>query len=203
LPVTPSTLSAPTPGTLSERQLAVPLRILPLGDSITWGFYNGQGTNGYREQLRTRLVAAGASVDLVGTLRSGTMTDNENEGHSGWVISQVRGVLGPALAFQPNVVLIHLATNDLNRGDSPSEPNNQAPQRLGALIDDILAKLPDAVIFVAKIVKTTNAATQKRFDTYNAAIPAVVKERTDKGFKLVVVDQSIVGGSELGDSLHP
>jgi hypothetical protein len=161
------------------------------------------GTNGYREQLRARLVAGGQTVDFVGTLRSGSMADNENEGHSGWVISQVRGVIQPAIALKPNVVLIHLATNDLNRGNNPPEPDAQAPARLGQLIDDILAKLPDAAIFVAKIVGTSNAGLQQKFDTYNAAIPGVVKERTDKGFNLFVVDQSVVKGNELGDYLHP
>jgi lysophospholipase L1-like esterase len=202
--VAPSTLGAPAPPTLSTRQTAaVPLRILPLGDSITYGYYAGQGTNGYREELRTKLVAGGQTVTYVGTLRSGTMTNPENEGHSGWVISQVRGVIQPAIAFKPNVVLIHLATNDLNRGNNPSEPDAQAPTRLGALIDDVLAKLPDAAIFVAKIIKTTNSGLQQKFNTYNAAIPDVVKARTDKGFKVFVVDQSVVGGSEMSDSLHP
>jgi hypothetical protein len=164
---------------------------------------NGQSTNGYREELRSRLVAAGQTVDFVGTLKSGSMSDNDNEGHSGWVISQVRGVIQPAIALKPNVVLIHLATNDLNRGNNPSEPDAQAPTRLGQLIDDILAKLPNAAIFVAKIVGTTNSGLQQKFDTYNAAIPGVVKARTDKGFKLFVVDQSVVKGSELSDTLHP
>jgi len=163
----------------------------------------GQATNGYREQLRTKLVAAGETVTYVGTLRSGSMSNNENEGHSGWVISQVRGVIQPAIALKPNVVLIHLATNDLNRGNNPPEPDAQAPTRLGQLIDDILAKLPNAAIFVAKIVQTTNQGLQQKFNTYNNAIPGVVKTRTDKGFKVFVVDQSVVGGSELGDYLHP
>jgi len=163
----------------------------------------GQSTNGYREELRTKLVAAGKTVEFVGTQRSGSMSNNQNEGHSGWVISQVRGVIQPAIALKPNVVLIHLATNDLNRGNNPAEPDNQAPTRLGALIDDILAKLPDAAIFVAKIVGTTNSGLQQKFDTYNAAIPGVVSARTAKGSKLFVVDQSVVKGSELSDYLHP
>lgn len=179
------------------------MRILPLGDSITWGFINGQGTNGYREELRARLVSAGASVDFVGTQTSGTMPDNQNEGHSGWTINAVRGVLGPALAFKPNVVLIHLATNDLNRPETAAETWSAAPERLGAVIDDTLKALPNATVFVAKIVQTKIAASQKRFDAYNARIPAIVKQRVDKGFSVVVVDQSIVGKNELGDDLHP
>jgi len=131
------------------------------------------------------------------------MQDNQNEGHSGWTINQVRNVLGPALNLKPNVVLIHLATNDLNGGQTSAEPWSAAPQRLGSVIDDVLAKLPKAVVFVAKIIQTTNQASQARFSTYNAAIPGIVKQRSDKGFKVFVVDQSVIGGSDLSDYLHP
>ncbi|KAJ4297952.1 hypothetical protein N0V90_005851 [Kalmusia sp. IMI 367209] len=193
-------ISAP----LSLRDISsVPLRILPLGDSITWGYINAQGTNGYREQLRSRLIDAGASVDFVGTQTSGNMTDNQNEGHSGWTISAVRAVLGPALDFKPNVVLVHLATNDLNRAETAAEPWSEAPERLGDVIDDILKELPDAVVFVAKIVQTTIEASQERFDVYNAKIPEVVKERVDQGFNVITVDQSVIGTDELSDDLHP
>ena len=198
--VTSSTHSAP----LAAREISsIPLRILPLGDSITWGYINGQGTNGYREQLGKCLTSAGSTVDFVGTVTSGNMTDNQNEGHSGWTINAVRAILPPALDFKPNVVLVHLATNDLNRAQTSAEPWSGAPERLGGVIDDILAELPNAVVFVAKIIQTRIVASQARFNTYNDAIPGVVKARTDKGYNVVVVDQSIIGTGELDDDLHP
>ncbi|KAL1605314.1 hypothetical protein SLS60_004862 [Paraconiothyrium brasiliense] len=194
------TISSP----LNTRSISsTPLRILPLGDSITWGYFNGTGTNGYREELLERLVAIDASVEFVGTQTSGNMTNNQNEGHPGWTINQVRAVLGPALDFKPNVVLIHLATNDLNMAETAAESWSEAPERLGGVIDDVVKALPDAAVFVAKIIQTKIAESQKRFDAYNAAIPGVVKERVDKGFGLVVVDQSVVGTDELSDDLHP
>ncbi|KAL5425742.1 hypothetical protein PMIN04_002356 [Paraphaeosphaeria minitans] len=88
---TPTTISAPsTSSDLSAATFSTPLRILPLGDFITFGYINGSGSNGYREQLRKKLIASGASVDFVGTLTSGTMPNNQNEGHPGWTINQVR-----------------------------------------------------------------------------------------------------------------
>lgn len=131
------------------------------------------------------------------------MADNQNEGHSGWTISQVDNVLGPALNFNPNVVLIHLATNDLNRDETSAEPYSEAPERLGNVIDNVLKQLPNAVVFVAKIIPTTNPESEERFETYNAALPAVVKARADEGFSVVLVDQSVIPTSELSDSLHP
>lgn len=51
------------------------LRILPLGASITRGYKSKDG-NGYRKWLRQQLRYAGWDVDMVGTMKSGTMHDN-------------------------------------------------------------------------------------------------------------------------------
>ncbi len=79
------------------------LRILPLGDSITYGFASPDG-NGYRLKLSNALSAN----DLVfaGTLQGGTMIDNWNSGFSGKTIQYIAGAAGPALAQKPNVVLL-------------------------------------------------------------------------------------------------
>jgi hypothetical protein len=52
-----------------------PLRVLPLGASITMGYKSADG-NGYRKWLRQQLRYAGWDVDMVGTTKSGTMHDN-------------------------------------------------------------------------------------------------------------------------------
>lgn len=52
-----------------------PLRILPLGASITRGYKSKDG-NGYRKWLRQQLRYAGWDVDMIGTMKSGTMRDN-------------------------------------------------------------------------------------------------------------------------------
>src|SRR5690242_19344551 len=67
---------------------ATPLRLMPLGDSITWGYASPSG-NGYRGYLYNDLAGEGHSSDFVGSLRNGTMSDPDNEGHSGWRIDQV------------------------------------------------------------------------------------------------------------------
>lgn len=51
------------------------LRIMPLGASITLGYKSTDG-NGYREWLRRQLRVAGWQVDMVGSMRNGTMHDN-------------------------------------------------------------------------------------------------------------------------------
>jgi lysophospholipase L1-like esterase len=176
---------------------------LPLGDSITWGFINGGGSNGYRERLLNNLKSAGYKVDFVGTQKSGTMADKDNQGFPGYTINQIRGVAGGGLAFRPNVVLLHAATNDLNRGNPASEPDSNAPQRLGALIDDVLKAVPKAVVIVAKIIPSKQSGLNANIRTYNNALPAIVAERVKKGSSVSIVDMNVLSSNELGDNLHP
>ncbi|KAF2740955.1 SGNH hydrolase [Polyplosphaeria fusca] len=179
------------------------LRILPLGDSITFGFQpsHPDGTNGYRYQLGQRL--SGSDFSFVGTMRSGNMTDNYNEGHPGYTISQIQKVMAGGLDLKPNVVLLHAGTNDLNRDANADESYSGAPARLGNLIDSILNVRPDALVLVAQIINAKKAETETRIKTFNKAVPGVVKKRVVQGHKVMIVDQSVVKASELVDGLHP
>ncbi|KAF2116658.1 SGNH hydrolase-type esterase domain-containing protein [Lophiotrema nucula] len=177
------------------------LRILPLGDSITYGYQPSfeDGTNGYRYQLSQRL--SGSDFLFVGTKRSGDMADNYNEGHSGYTISQIHNVMGPALDERPNIILLHAGTNDVNT--EASEPYSEMPDRLGSLIDSIFETCPDSVVLVAKIINSGDTDTEERVKSFNNAVPGVVKQRADAGKKVMVVDQSVVGADELADGTHP
>jgi lysophospholipase L1-like esterase len=180
------------------------LRILPLGDSITWGYINGGGSNGYRERLLADLKSSGYTVDFVGNQQSGTMADKDNQGHPGYTISQIRGVMSPGLASRPNVVLLHAGTNDLNRGNPASEPDSDAPRRLGLLLDDVLKAMPNAVVIVAKIIPSRQAGLNTNIKTFNNALPAIVAARVSKGSKVSIVDMNVLNtSSELSDNLHP
>lgn len=72
------------------------LRIAPLGASITNG-YLSTDNNGYRKYLRDQLRFVGWPVNMVGSLNTGTMKDNGNEGHIGWTIKDVTDKLFPIL----------------------------------------------------------------------------------------------------------
>lgn len=164
-----------------------------------------EGTNGYRKQLRDRLTSSGAQVNLVGTQHSGNMTDDENEGHPGYTISQLQGVMGPGLDLKPNVILLHIGTNDMNYDESHAGagPYSEAPDRLGTLLDVIIEACPDALLMVAKIIQSKKEGTELRIQTYDEAVPDVVKERADQGHKVIVADLSTVQPDELADDLHP
>jgi hypothetical protein len=194
---------------LSRKQahadLRIPLRILPLGDSITWGWHPDSqeiGTDGYRAQLLRELVRAWyQSVDFVGTQRSGLMFDNDHEGHVNLTISEIMGAMKKGLGMRPNIVLVHVGTTDLDRSDSAMW--RDAPKRLGSLLDGVLEMCPDAVVLVAKIIQAQKQQTSDNIKAFNEVVPEIVEERARKGFKIRVVDQSVVGTNELADGLHP
>src|SRR4051794_23956151 len=83
--------AATAPAAPASAAAPASLRLMPLGDSITWGVGSSSG-NSYRGFLWNRLAAEGHTLDFVGSGRSGTMSDPDNEGHSGWRIDQIAGI---------------------------------------------------------------------------------------------------------------
>jgi lysophospholipase L1-like esterase len=150
-----------------------PVRIMPLGDSLTDG-YTVEG--GYRIDLRTLLVSAPKDVDFVGSRYNGPpgLADKNHEGHVGWRIDELAGGITPWLrAYQPQIVLLMIGTDDMLQGFDPAG----APGRLGALIDQIKAALPGAPIVVSSLPRVSDADALVRIQTFNDAIPSVVAAR--------------------------
>ncbi|WP_194823765.1 hypothetical protein [Micromonospora sp. S-DT3-3-22] len=72
------------------------LRIMPLGDSITYGDGGTQGA--YRGPLWDELASQeGTNVSYVGSVRSGPIADPDNEGHGGYTIADIAGLTDSAL----------------------------------------------------------------------------------------------------------
>nr|POE88031.1 multidomain esterase [Quercus suber] len=176
----------------------LPLRILPLGDSITEGDKSSTG-NGYRLDLLNELHARGnQDVHYVGSLHTGSMQNNDHEGYSGRSINQIRREFGEkdTLTKQPNVVLLHAGTNDMiNDPPIDLDPYETGPERLGALMDEVLNIIKTILWWVPP----------ERIINLNAKIPALVADRVAKGFKVMIVDMSSLDGThgELDDGLHP
>ena len=79
-------------------------------DSITVGYQSTDG-NGYREHLIQDLP--GDTIQMVGLYTSGNMPEPQMQGISGATIASIQQNIGPALAFQPNLVTLHAGTNDM------------------------------------------------------------------------------------------
>ncbi|GGM15063.1 lipase [Streptomyces fumigatiscleroticus] len=199
LPAAAATGTEPPPS--AERAAAAPaaLRLMPLGDSITWGVGSPSG-NSYRDFLGNQLSAEGHSVDFVGSGRNGTMSDPDNEGHSGWRIDQIAGIADSVLArYRPNVITLEIGTNDLNGNyQIPT-----APDRLRALIDQITRDAPDATVLVGTVIVSTSATEEANRAAFNARLPGIVQAEQAAGKHVRLVDMSALTSADLSDSLHP
>jgi lysophospholipase L1-like esterase len=140
-----------------------PLRILAVGDSITQGGKRGRDEFTYRYPLQRLLNDAGVGFDFVGTRKSGLHEDAvwpevapglpfdlDHEGYYGrktaYVSARVSEAL-PLLPAAPNVVLIHLGTNDQNSADPAAEV--VAPLR--NLIGALRAREPKVAVFLGHL----------------------------------------------------
>lgn len=176
-----------------------PLRVMPLGDSITWGVGSSTG-HGYRGPLWDRLAADGHPLDFVGTLRGGAMSDPDNEGHSGYRIDQIAALAdAPLTRYRPNVVTLEIGTNDLNGNYQPST----AAARLKSLVNQITAAAPDATVLVASLVVSTSGTVEQHRAAYNQAVPRIVSEAQAAGKRVAYVDMSGLTTADLADALHP
>ena len=180
-----------------------PCRILPVGDSITFGI-NQEGA--WRIELFHKAVMAAQKITYTGSLQNGpTMVDNmpfprRYEATSGITIDGISNQITSknTLNMPCDIILIHIGTNDMYM----SNPGG-APQRLGNLIDKLVTGMPNALIAVAKIIPlpSGNAAV----NTYNAAIPGIVQTRAAAGKHVIVVDLN-TGFPSSGlssDQVHP
>ncbi|MEV1008025.1 ricin-type beta-trefoil lectin domain protein [Streptomyces sp. NPDC049881] len=176
-----------------------PIRLLPLGASNTEGHGSSNGS-GYRGPLYDLLAADGHQPDFVGGLRNGSVQDPDHEGHSGWRIDQIAGIVDGVMArHRPTVVTLQIGTNDLNQ-------QYEVPgisQRLDALIDRIVAADPTVTVLVSPLFVTTNPTIEATRAEYDRQIPLIVQAKQAQGKRVGLVDTSAVQVSDLSDQLHP
>jgi lysophospholipase L1-like esterase len=190
-----------------------PCKIMPFGDSITEGF---PVFGGYRMELFRLARADGHEITFVGSLVNGpNMVDGvtfprNHEGHGAHTISGSMGIAqfvdSSMSSYTPDIVMLMIGTNDINGNISVAS----APTRLGALLDDIYDADPNVLIILAQIVPTRSDGTNQAVQTYNAAMPALVSQRTSAGRHLVLVDmyEAFTRDADyktalFGDNLHP
>jgi lysophospholipase L1-like esterase len=175
-------------------------RIMPLGDSITFGDGSSHGA-GYRGDLWHTLAAAGYDVDFVGSEQDGTFPDPDHEGHPGWEIDDITDQIVRWLTrWRPTVVLLHIGTNDLDRDADVK----RAPARLAALVDTILRAVPTVTLFVASVAPVRSDVVQRRIDAFNVEVPLLVADRAMAGYKIHFVDVAAeLTRADLFDDLHP
>jgi len=177
-----------------------PVKIMPLGDSITRGWYGSLEDNGYRGPLYLNL--SGRSFDFVGSQNDGDFPDTEHEGYDGKTASWLNaGMLSRLVTYQPDIVLYHIGTNNLGGSDINSYAQD---------VDDTLGIIftfdPNTVVFLAKIILTRDdPARNTRTHDYNILVDGLAQNWVDAGYTVITVDMenALNYTDDMADNLHP
>lgn len=79
----------------------------------------------------------------------------------------------------------------------------QTADRLGALIDKMIQKCPDAVIIVASIIPTCRSGAITLTEQFQALVPGIVQTRFAAGHKVAMAGFNAWPTSKLRDCIHP
>ena len=139
-----------------------PIRILPIGDSITQGGKVKQKEYTYRYPLFCMLKDAGVNFDFIGSLKTGLQKeatwpdykgekfDLDHEGHYGWKTGKVYEKLPGWMKKYPegcDIALIHLGTNDQGSKDF----NKDIVEPLKGIIKLLRQQNPKVIVFVGHL----------------------------------------------------
>jgi len=202
-----------------------PCRVLPLGDSITYGLITvgadkvssdssigGKDSHGgYRVKLFADAVAANQKMTFTGGVKNGPTTvsnvafPQSHEGWSGFTIDSTTGngittKLDEGFKTIPHIVLLHIGTNDVYASSGQAGMGD----RLTQLLDDLARRAPNALIVVANIIPL--GSTYAALTTYNSKIPDVVAKQVAAGHHAVFLDMFTGFKSKTmlsGDAVHP
>jgi len=202
---------------ISTTTIAQAVRIMPLGDSITYDNRKGDTRSigeriSYRYTLYKLLNSAGYAFDFVGSENAGNnyLSDemDDNAGFPGWTDAQLAVLIstgcklrdslritpGPYLETYPaDIILLHIGTNSLDA--SPDDVEN--------ILDNIRISDPNVVIFVARIIDRYPHSDLTT--TFNDNVEAMVTARADS--RIMMVDMENGAGidysTDMADDLHP
>ena len=195
-----------------------PIRIMPLGNSITFDTFgdirpDGLRT-GYRQSLWIALKDADYNMDFVGSYVAGDdatpFFDPDNEGHPGWRDDEIAngrssdpgaGKLADWLFdHDPDIVLLHIGTNGL-------DPN---PSDVESILNIIDAYSEEIIVILARIINR-NVYSQITTD-FNDNVQAMAEARIASGDEIIIVDMEDgagidyrleADGGDMSNNLHP
>jgi len=196
-----------------HRWIAQPVRIMPLGDSITSGveFFDGSvdlppmpERVGYRKFLFDRLAVEGYPVDFHGqggqsAGAAAGLADPENNGYPGVDIDFLNGKLTEQLTEDAvDIILLHIGTNNT--------PSNAAG--IDVWLDELdswEAVNNPVIAMVATIVPKRDETKNAQVNLFNADLRQRIQARTND--KVFLVDQnaavSVADISSESIGLHP
>lgn len=201
------------------------IKIMPLGDSITYGMAD---EGGYRKYLSYFLQQNGYSnVDLVGPEGKDSASfnyngqkvnyDDNHAGYSGYTITnlqggwfgQLNGILETMQGgdyikkYSPDIILLQIGTNDVSNGHLDG-----SEERLHTLLDYLKEKMPsDGKIFLTTIPDLGNTGwggnSNGDIAKYNELIKKVANDYSSKNVIYADIHSVIDASKDLADGVHP
>ncbi|MCY1032716.1 SGNH/GDSL hydrolase family protein [Corallococcus sp. BB11-1] len=185
-----------------------PKKVMPLGDSITQG---AAGRASYRCQLWRKLTSRGYRADFVGTLTTGYLGENtctsvwfdrDHEGHWSWRTDQVLANISAwAASTRPDLVLIHLGTNDTYHHQTEDSTVSELEQ----IIDRLRVVNPRVKVFLAQIIPTSSVLASLKLQSLNQRLPWLAAAKSTEDSPVYVVDQwtGFTPSTDTYDGVHP
>jgi VCBS repeat-containing protein len=206
---------------LATSQWSRAATILPLGDSITYGWtaldYAQGQTNtedGYRGPLWWDFASQSSLINFVGPNVSGDalLPSQNHAGFPGWRSDQLAALLPNMLTtYHPDAVLLLAGANDIFQELSPAAHTAAYIQQM---INSVRTLSPGTHIYVAtltpinqdRVLDTTvpgqpNDAQQVAL--VNQAITTTVAAMAAAGANVSLVDMSNITLSQIADAAHP
>lgn len=183
---------------------AAPIRVMTLGDSITAGF----PLDNYRLALGTQTRELGCDVSLVGagsTLQPDALQPFPSRHAAAWGFQAMQidqfYINHWMSDAKPDVVLMHLGTNDSWAGGRPAKDTLAS---LGNLIDKIRGQNPAVKIFMAQLIGTT-LYFDPVIKQLNTLILGLAAQKSTPLSPVIVVNQSEGFNPEVDtdDGVHP
>lgn len=195
---------------------------MPLGASITYGFFSSDG-NGYRNVLQSLLELGGnTDISFVGTQPNGTMFENATEGFPGLRIDQVYAKAATSVPqFLPNVILVNLGTNDCVYDfnlNSTTEQSTVVPKltanssytigdRMRILVEDLMEWSPGATVVLSTLINNLKETTDEGVIFSNVLFREVAADLAGQGKRVVLSEMTADAGgpntTTMSDVTHP
>ncbi|KAH6879527.1 SGNH hydrolase-type esterase domain-containing protein [Thelonectria olida] len=178
------------------------LRLMPLGGSVTYGVGSSNG-NGYRDLLRDMLLANDFDVLLVGSRKSGSMSNSNNEGWRGHRLDQIEKKARRSVdTLLPNVFTINAGSNDCIQGFQM----NLFGERMSHMLEYLWRTSPLSTVVLSTLLVNANKEINSRALHANSQLRDLVESKAAEEKRIVLADMHSFEGPQLGelvDGTHP
>lgn len=183
------------PEHFSTTKLSAPLRLMPLGGSVTHGV-GSSDQNGYRKPLLELLHNYGFNVRMVGSRKTGTSNNNDHEGWRGFRIDQIEAKAKlSAGKLLPHIFTVNAGSNDCLQGYKLEE----ASKRLGDLLETLWLGSPGSTVILSSLLVNRSGAIDLRVREFNKQVETLVQLRASEGKRIVFVDMHSTDGPRVED----